>query len=99
MELAADAQMTAPASAAEPPTLAYLAEFNRVSAVWCWCEHCRHSATLGLADLIERLGADLPFPAITARSRCGRCGRCGGGQVFARPDWPAAVGEFVGYPR
>ncbi len=88
--------MTAPASAPEPPTLAYLANVNRVAAVWCWCEHCRHSATLELAELIERLGADLPFPAVKTRLRCGRCGS---GAVYARPDWPAAVGEFVGYPR
>ena len=88
--------MTAPASAPEAPTLAYLATENRVAAVWCWYEKCRHNATLGLAELIERLGANLPFPAVKTRLRCGRCGS---GQVFARPDWPAAVGGFVGYPR
>ncbi len=79
-----------------PPSLAYLATANRVAAVWCWCEHCRHSATLELADLIERLGADFPFPAIKTRLRCGRCGS---DAVFARPDWPAVVGPFDGYPR
>ncbi len=88
--------MTAPANATEPPTLAHLATANRVSAVWCRCEDCRHSATLGLAELIERLGADLPVPSVKTRLRCGRCGS---GQVFARPDWPAAVGPFGGYPR
>ncbi len=88
--------MTAPASAPEPPTLAYLAEFNRVAGVWCWCEDCQHSATVALDGLIERLGADLPFPAVKTRLRCGRCGS---GAVYARPGRPAAVGEFVGYPR
>ena len=96
LELEAHPQMTRLASTPEPPTLAYLATVNRVTGVWCLCEDCQHSATVALDGLIERFGPDAPFPAVRDRLRCGRCHS---GAVYARPNWPAAVGKFVGFQR
>lgn len=39
----------------------------------------------GGAEPIERLGADVPVPAIGQRLRCSSCG---GRQCDARPNWP-----------
>ena len=42
--------------------------------VVAYCNSCRHSSRLGLAELRERYGPDLSLKGLRARLRCSRCG-------------------------
>jgi hypothetical protein len=52
-------------------TLGDLGEHNELYA---YCDSCRHSRQLDLADLRERYGPELSLKGLRARLRCSRCG-------------------------
>jgi len=54
--------------------------------VFCWCNRCGHSATLGVEALVAELGPAYPVPDIGARVRCSSCGAK---DVATRPAWPS----------
>ncbi len=53
--------------------------------VFCWCNRCRHTATLTTSELLVEMTPDFPVPEVGPRLICSDCGSK---DIATRPAWP-----------
>jgi hypothetical protein len=57
-----------------PIVIRTLGDLGERNELYAYCDSCRHSSRLDLAELRERHGPDLSLNALRSRLRCSRCG-------------------------
>jgi hypothetical protein len=57
-----------------PIVIRTLGDLGERNELYAYCDSCRHSSQLDLAELRERYGPDLSLKTLRARLRCSRCG-------------------------
>ena len=68
-----------------PETLGGLA--GKGLDVLCICSRCNRYVPLPIADLVDRLGRDMPVPDARHHMTCSKCGRRD--MIETRPNWPS----------